>query len=99
MVRLYLFFILLGVSFVIVCPRPYLLPIATRRADRKATHMNDTRTLPEIGEWYITHNSGVIGWVCEIVPNRTGTFRLRLRTLDLDTRWTTFIPEGVKVEA
>jgi len=56
-------------------------------------------TLPEIGDWYTTHNSGVIGWVCEIVPNRTGTFRLRLRTLDLETRWTTFIPEGVKVNA
>jgi hypothetical protein len=72
----------------------YLYLIATRRADRKATHMN---ALPEIGDWYTTHNSGVVGWVCEIVPNRTGTFRLRLRTLDLDTRWTTFIPEGVKV--
>jgi hypothetical protein len=59
--------------------------------------MNETRTLPEVGDWYITHNSGVIGWVCEIVPNRTGTFRLRLRTTTLETRWTTFIPEGVKV--
>jgi len=76
----------------------YILPIATMRADRKAHTMN-THTLPEIGEWYTTHNSGVIGWVCEIVPNRTGTFRLRLRTLDLETRWTTFIPEGVKVNA
>lgn len=54
-------------------------------------------TLPEIGDWYVTHNSGVIGWVCEIVPNRTGTFRLRLRTVELETRWTTFIPEGVTV--
>ena len=77
----------------------YFVPIATRRADRKARHMNDTRTLPEIGEWYTTHNSGVIGWVCEIVPNRTGTFRLRLRTETLEVRWTTFIPEGVKVNA
>ena len=72
----------------------YLYLIATMRADRKAHTMNE---LPEIGDWYTTHNSGVVGWVCEILPNRTGTFRLRLRTLDLDTRWTTFIPEGVEV--
>lgn len=54
-------------------------------------------TLPEIGEEYTTHQTGVTGWVCEIVPNRTGTFRLRLRTETLDIKWTTFIPEGVKV--
>jgi hypothetical protein len=59
----------------------------------------NTHTLPEVGEWYTTHNSGVIGWVCEIVPNKTGTFRLRLRTETLEVRWTTFIPEGVKVSA
>ena len=56
-------------------------------------------TLPEIGEEYTTHKSGVTGWVMEIVPNSTGTFRLRLRTATLETRWTTFIPEGVKVSA
>lgn len=54
-------------------------------------------TLPTIGEEYTTHVHGVTGWVMEIVPNRTGTFRLRLRTADLETRWTTFIPEGVTV--
>ena len=55
--------------------------------------------LPEIGEEYTTHASHVTGWVCEIVPNRTGTFRLRLRTDTLNIKWTTFIPEGVKVSA
>lgn len=59
----------------------------------------NTRTLPEIGEEYTTHKTGVTGWVCEIVPNKTGTFRLRLRTETLEVRWTTFIPEGVKVTA
>ena len=57
-----------------------------------------TKVLPEIGEWYTTHNSGIVGFVCEIVPNRTGTFKLRLRTEELKVKWTTFIPEGVEVK-
>jgi hypothetical protein len=84
-------------ALVIVCAVLYLYPIATRRADRKAHTMNDTRTLPEIGEWYTTHKTGTVGWVCEIVPNKTGTFRLRLRTVDLDVKWTTFIPAEVSL--
>jgi hypothetical protein len=51
----------------------------------------------EIGQEYTTHLSGVHGWIMEIVPNRTGTFRLRLRTEDNEVRWTTYIPEGVEV--
>jgi hypothetical protein len=51
----------------------------------------------EIGDEYTTHKSGVQGWIMEIVPNRTGTFRLRLRTVDNEVRWTTYIPEGVEV--
>lgn len=51
--------------------------------------------IPEmIGEWYTTQSSHVGGWVMEVVPNATGSFRLRLFTPDLQTRWTTFIPLG-----
>jgi len=46
----------------------------------------------EIGEEYTTHKSGVHGWIMEIVPNRTGSFRLRLRTENNEVRWTTYVP-------
>jgi hypothetical protein len=46
----------------------------------------------EIGEKYTTQVSGVNGWIMEIVPNRTGSFRLRLRTEDNEIRWTTYVP-------
>jgi hypothetical protein len=49
----------------------------------------------EIGEKYTTHKSGVNGWIMEIVPNRTGSFRLRLRTEDNEIRWTTYVPPVV----
>lgn len=52
-----------------------------------------TKVLPEIGEYYTTHKSHEGGWVCEIVPNPSGTVRLRLRKVDLSIRWTTWIPE------
>jgi hypothetical protein len=58
--------------------------------------MMNTQVMPEIGEWYTTHKSGVVGWVCEIVPNRTGSFRLRLRTEDLQVRWTTYVPQPAR---
>ena len=46
----------------------------------------------EIGQEYTTHKSGVVGWIMEIVPNRTGSFRLRLRTETNEVRWTTYVP-------
>jgi hypothetical protein len=52
-----------------------------------------TKVLPELGEYYTTHKSHEGGWVCEIVPNPSGTVRLRLRKVDLSIRWTTWIPE------
>ena len=48
--------------------------------------------LLEIGQKYTTQVSGVNGWIMEIVPNRTGSFRLRLRTEDNEIRWTTYVP-------
>lgn len=47
---------------------------------------------PEIGDYYVTHKSHAEGWVCEIVPNPSGTLRLRLRTVELKVRWTTWVP-------
>jgi hypothetical protein len=47
---------------------------------------------PEVGEFYVTHKSEVEGWVCEIVPNPSGSMRIRLRTVDLQVRWTTWVP-------
>ena len=41
--------------------------------------------------WVVRGN----GWIMEIVPNRTGSFRLRLRTEDNEIRWTTYVPPVV----
>lgn len=48
---------------------------------------------PEIGDFYKTARSGVLGWVVEKVPNKTGSIRLRLLTAELTTRWTTWVPD------
>lgn len=45
----------------------------------------------EIGQIYTTHKSGVVGQIMEIVPNRTGSFRVRLNTAEGE-RWTTYLP-------
>ncbi len=45
----------------------------------------------EIGQTYTTHKSGVVGQIMEIVPNRTGSFRVRLNTAEGE-RWTTYLP-------
>jgi hypothetical protein len=57
-----------------------------------------TKTAPELGEFYTTHKSHEEGWVCEIVPNPSGSIRLRLRTVDLKVRWTTWVPYEVEVK-
>ena len=50
----------------------------------------------EIGQHYTTQKSGVQGIIVEVVPNRTGSTRLRLLTFtdegQLTTRWTTHVP-------
>jgi hypothetical protein len=48
----------------------------------------------EIGQIYTTHKSGVVGQIMEIVPNRTGSFRVRLNTAEGE-RWTTYLPPVV----
>lgn len=53
----------------------------------------------EVGDHYITQKSGVEGIVLEIVPNKTGSFRVRLVTTQLETRWTTYLPELDKSNA
>ena len=45
----------------------------------------------ELGQTYTTHKSGVVGQIMEIVPNRTGSFRVRLN-VNGETRWTTYLP-------
>jgi hypothetical protein len=54
-----------------------------------------TVIVPEIGDYYVTHESGTEGWVMEIVPNKTGTFRMRLRTVELKSKWTTYVPAEI----
>ena len=48
----------------------------------------------ELGQTYTTHKSGVVGQIMEIVPNRTGSFRVRLNTAEGE-RWTTYLPPVV----
>ncbi len=46
---------------------------------------NDPRrkyTPPKEGDWYTTHSSGVSGRIEEVVPNKTGTSRVRLKLND-----------------
>ena len=49
---------------------------------------------PKEGDWYTTHSTGVSGRIQEIVPNKTGTSRDRLRMNDGYERLTTHIPDG-----
>lgn len=46
-------------------------------------------TLPAIGDQFTTQRAGFVGIVKEIVPNKTGTYRIRLE-VDGEDRWTTF---------
>jgi len=46
---------------------------------------------PEVGDFYETAKSGVLGWVTLKVKNPQGSIRLRLLTDDLEYRWTTWV--------
>lgn len=46
-----------------------------------------------VGEEYTTHRSHITGTIEEIVPNRTGSYRLRLN-VDGHDRWTTALVSG-----
>lgn len=48
---------------------------------------------PKEGDWYTTRSTGISGRVEEIVPNKTGTSRIRLKLNDGSDRWTTHIPD------
>lgn len=48
---------------------------------------------PQLLDTYTTRKSSVTGVIVEIVPNRTGSLRLRLITTDMQTRWTTWLPK------
>jgi hypothetical protein len=54
---------------------------------------------PELMQVYTTAKSGVTGLIVEMVPNRTGSIRLRLITTTLETRWTTWVPSVVEDKA
>jgi hypothetical protein len=54
-------------------------------------------TPPKLGDMYTTHSSGVSGKIEEIVENKTGTSKLRLKTSDGKERWTTHVPPGSTV--
>jgi hypothetical protein len=47
----------------------------------------------EVGDTYTTQKNNVTGVIMEIVPNDTGSTRLKLLTADLVIRWTTYVPE------
>ncbi len=51
---------------------------------------------PKVGDTYTTHQSSVTGKIEEIVANKTGTSRVRLKLADGSDRWTTHIPESRK---
>jgi hypothetical protein len=45
-----------------------------------------------IGDTIVTQKSGITGVVQEFVQNRTGSFRVRVLTVDGDEVWTTYWP-------
>lgn len=47
----------------------------------------------EVGDMYTTQKTGVTGVIVEIVPNDTGSTRLKLLTAEALFRWTTYVPE------
>lgn len=59
-------------------------------ADSDVTDADALETSPPftVGQTYTTHRSGITGTIEEIVPNRTGSFRLRL-DVNGEERWTT----------
>jgi hypothetical protein len=61
-------------------------------APDRANNPQRKYTPPKVGDMYTTHNSGVTGKIEEVVPNRTGTSRIRMKTEDGADRWTTHIP-------
>lgn len=61
-------------------------------APDRANNPKRKYTPPKEGDWYTTHSSGVSGRIEEIVPNKTGTSRIRLKLNDGKDRWTTHIP-------
>jgi hypothetical protein len=54
-------------------------------------------TPPKLGDMYTTHSSGVTGKIEEIVQNKTGTSKFKLRTSEGKERWTTYVPPGSTV--
>ena len=54
-------------------------------------------TPPKLGDMYTSHSSGVSGKIEEIVANKTGTSKLRLKLDDGKDRWTTHVPPGTSV--
>lgn len=52
---------------------------------------------PKVGDMYTTHTSDATGRIEEIVANKTGTSKLRLKTAEGKDRWTTHVPPGVSV--
>jgi len=55
--------------------------------------MDTQSKTPKILDFYTTQTSGVSGVIVEMVPNKTGSIRLRLITTSLETRWTTWVPD------
>jgi hypothetical protein len=51
-----------------------------------------TPTHLEIGEVITTQRNGLTGIVKEVVPNRTGTYRVRYQHPTLGMLWTTYDP-------
>ena len=58
--------------------------------------MNRVSNPPEVGDIFTTQSRGLTGVIKEVVPNRTGTYRIRYQHATLGDQWTTYDPLNPK---
>ncbi len=57
--------------------------------------MSATLTIPQVGDVITTQRNNLTGIVKEVVPNRTGTYRIRYQHPTQGMLWTTYDPRKV----
>lgn len=56
--------------------------------------MSATATIPQVGDVFTSQRHFITGIVKEVVPNRTGTYRIRYQHETLGMLWTTYDPRN-----
>lgn len=56
--------------------------------------MSATLTIPKVGDVFTSQRHFITGIVKEVVPNKTGTYRIRYQHATLGMCWTTYDPRN-----